>query len=405
MRHERNRARRWVMVAAMVFALPGGAIAQSAEAQDSRAALLEAEAAEKAMRLRPYEWNKAERQFVEFKDDLIGAPNGFYPMFGSVYGGGGFTAGAGYRRFYGDRTHWDVKGLLSAKAYKLIEVSTDSLGHSRDRVDLHARAGWRDATQVAYHGLGIDSAEDRTNFRMKQGYAFGEAEFRPVWPLVFAGALGIEDFSLEEGRGSAPSIEEVFTPATAPGLGDSPFYLHTYAAAGVDTRPGAGYARHGGLYALSYHNYADWDSTYSFDRVDAEIVQHIPIVRENWVVSLHGLLQTTLHDDDLVPYFLLPALGSGHTLRGYSGWRFRDRHSVLATGEFRWIPSRLALDMAIFYDTGQVAPDLNDIQRRRFKSNVGVGVRFHGPLATPLRIELARGSEGFHLVFAGSAAF
>lgn len=389
----------------MVFALPGGAIAQSADPQDSRAALLEAEAAEKATRLRPYTLNSAERKFLEFKDDLIGSPSGLYPMFGSVYGGGGFTAGAGYRWFYGDRTHWDVKGLLSAKAYKLIEVSTDSLGHSRGRLDLHARAGWRDATQVAFHGLGIDSAEDRTNFRMKQSYAAGELEFRPVWPLVLGGALGVEDFTLEEGRGSAPSIEEVFTPVTAPGLGDSPFYLHAFAAAAIDTRPGPGYARRGGLYALSYHNYADRDSTYSFDRVDAEIAQHIPIVRENWVLSFHGLLQTTLDDDDQVPYFLLPALGSGDTLRGYSGWRFRDRHSVLATGEFRWIPSRLAIDMAIFYDTGQVAADLNDIQRRRFKSNVGVGVRFHGPFATPLRIELARGSEGFHLVFAGSAAF
>ena len=35
----------------------------------------------------------------------------------------------------------------------------------------------------------------------------------------------------------------------------------------------------------------------------------------------------------------------------------------------------------------------------------GVGVRFHGPLATPLRIELANGREGMRLVFAGSAAF
>jgi hypothetical protein len=36
---------------------------------------------------------------------------------------------------------------------------------------------------------------------------------------------------------------------------------------------------------------------------------------------------------------------------------------------------------------------------------VGIGVRFHSPLATPLRIELAKGREGMHLVFAGSAAF
>jgi len=39
------------------------------------------------------------------------------------------------------------------------------------------------------------------------------------------------------------------------------------------------------------------------------------------------------------------------------------------------------------------------------KSNVGIGVRFHGPFTTPLRVELAHGSEGLHLVFAASAAF
>jgi hypothetical protein len=32
-------------------------------------------------------------------------------------------------------------------------------------------------------------------------------------------------------------------------------------------------------------------------------------------------------------------------------------------------------------------------------------VRFHSPVATPLRIELAKGREGVQLVFAASAAF
>ena len=59
-----------------------------------------------------------------------------------------------------------------------------------------------------------------------------------------------------------------------------------------------------------------------------------------------------------------PSLGSGSTLRGYSSWRFRDRHAVLLSGEWRWIPSRLALDMALFYDAGMVAPRLDAITLR-----------------------------------------
>ena len=116
-------------------------------------------------------------------------------------------------------------------------------------------------------------------------------------------------------------------------------------------------------------------------------------------------MQSTLGDDEQVPYFLLPALGSGSTLRGFSSWRFRDRHAVLMSGEFRWIANRLALDMALFYDAGMVAPRVDALSTGSFVSDYGIGVRFHGPARTPLRVELARSVEGLRVVFAASAAF
>jgi hypothetical protein len=39
------------------------------------------------------------------------------------------------------------------------------------------------------------------------------------------------------------------------------------------------------------------------------------------------------------------------------------------------------------------------------KTDWGIGARFHGPAATPIRIEAAKGSEGWRLVFSSSAAF
>lgn len=383
-----------------ILLLPG-----SAAAQESRTAEIAAEQAQKAAQLQPYEPSAAERWAVAVRREFLDEPSGLYPYFASVYSGGGFTLGAGYRQFYGDRTHWDIKGLYSLKNYKFIELSTDSWGHAQDRLDLHGRAGWRDATQVAYYGLGITSPDVRSNFRMKQSYFGGDLQVRPGAFTVFGAGITYEDYTLEEGQGNYPSIEDVFTPDTAPGLGVSPTYLHTVASGGIDWRPSPGYARHGGLYQVTYHNYADEDNAYSFDRVDGEIVQHIPILRENWVISLHGLVQTTLDDNDAVPYFLLPSLGSGSTLRAYPSWRFRDRHSLLLAGEFRWIPNRYAVDMAIFYDMGKVTPRWDDLSLKGLKSNVGIGIRFHTPLATPLRIELAHGREGLHLVFSGSAAF
>jgi hypothetical protein len=52
-----------------------------------------------------------------------------------------------------------------------------------------------------------------------------------------------------------------------------------------------------------------------------------------------------------------------------------------------------------------VAPTRDAFALRSFVSNFGIGARFHGPARTPLRVELARGSEGTRLVFAASAAF
>ncbi len=381
------------------------AMASSAGAQETRVAVIAAEQARKAAAAAPYVPSKVERLAVSIKREFLVVPSGFYPYFDSVYSGGGFTLGAGYRQFYGDRTHWDVKGLYSIKNYKFVELTTDSWGHASGRFDLHGRLGWRDATQVAYHGLGMTTPNEGADFRLKQTYFGGDVQMRPGGFTVVGVGVTYDDYTLEPGTGPDPSIEEIHTPATAPGLGDSPTYLHTELSGGVDWRPSPGYARRGGLYQVTYHNYSDRDETYSFDRVDGEIVQHLPILRENWVVSLHGRVQTTLDDDDVVPYFLLPSLGGGSSLRAYSSWRYRDRHSLLLTGEVRWIPNRSAFDMAIFYDMGKVASHWDGLNLKGLKSDVGIGFRFHGPAATPLRVELAYGREGIHLVFSGSAAF
>ena len=373
--------------------------------EGTRFAAIAAEQARRAEEARPHVPSTAERWATAIRREFLTEPSGLYPYFGSVYSGGGFTLGAGYRQFYGDRSHWDVKGLYSATNYKLLEVSTDSWAHSSGRVDAHARFGWRDATQVAYYGLGMTTPNESAQFRMKQAYVASDMQIRPGGFTVFGLGATYDDYRLEPGAGSRPSIEEMFTPDTAPGLGDSPTYVHGSFSGGIDWRPAAGYARRGGLYQVTYHSYNDLDDTYSFDRVDGEIVQHLPILRETWVVSLHGLVQTTLDDDDVVPFFLMPSLGSGSTLRAYPSWRFRDRHSLLLSGELRWIPNRTALDMALFYDTGKVASHWDGLSLSGMKSNVGIGVRFHGPFTTPLRIELAHGSEGPHLVFAASAAF
>ena len=380
----------------------------AAAAQETREAIIAEAQAAKARAVRPYEPSKAERIASDIKNRLLDTPEGFYPWFDSVYSGGGLTGGAGFRRFFGDASFVDARGLLSMKAYKLIEVATGSLGPKR-RLEVRAAGGWRDATQVAFYGVGNDTAQEaKANFQMQQAYAGVSGRLRGPGRTFAEIGFRFEDYSLSDGNGSSsPSIEEIYTPDTAPGLGASPAYLRTTIAGGLDSRsPSPGYARRGGLYAMTYDLSADQDDgAYSFDILQGEIVQHVPVLRENWVLSFHGVAKTTLDDADTVPYFLLPSLGSGSTLRAYPSWRFRDRHSLLMSGEFRWMPSLLMLDVALFYDAGKVASRREDLNFEQLQHNWGVGFRFHGPMATPLRIEFAHGREGLNIVFSGAAAF
>ena len=88
-------------------------------------------------------------------------------------------------------------------------------------------------------------------------------------------------------------------------------------------------------------------------------------------------------------------------MRGYSSYRFRDRHSILFTAEYRWYAQEF-VDGAIFYDAGKTVPDRSSLDFTGLKSSIGAGVRFHTPMSTVLRIELAHSREGLRLILAFS---
>lgn len=164
-----------VRLLAILLLMPGLAIAQ-----ETREAEIAAAQREKAAHLAPYQPHWVEELVLTARQMLIEQPSGFYPYFGSVYSGGGFTLGAGYRQFTGDRSHVSVAGLYSAKGYKLLEASAVSPGHWAGKLDLRGGAGWRDATQVPYHGLGIESPAAAIGaFRMEQTFVGGDVTIRP----------------------------------------------------------------------------------------------------------------------------------------------------------------------------------------------------------------------------------
>jgi hypothetical protein len=394
-----------VLFASLVALLPTPVRAQAPE-PDTRAGLVAQAQAQKSTELHPYVPTKAE-QYIDYAENILTTGLKFHPFFQSAYSGGGFTVGAGYRTYVGPYSSVDVRGSITPSGYKRIEGEFVAPRLFERRGVLSVIGGWREATQVGFYGLGTATApEQRANYGFKQPYGTATLTVRPTRRVLLLRA-GVEASQWEQtpGAGSEPSVEEIYTPATLTGLGAKVTYLHSQATIGVDSRPGAGYARRGGFLGVTFHDFTDPDNLYGFKQIDYEALQHVPILREAWVLSFRGAVSTTgVKSGEQIPFFMLPSVGGGSSLRAYSSWRFRDRNSLEVQAEWRVMVNRY-IDTAVFYDTGKVTARTSDLNFDDLKHDYGFGIRFHGPLTTPVRVDFAQGSEGFHIVFAASAVF
>jgi outer membrane protein assembly factor BamA len=393
---------------AFVIGAATTALAQSTEPEpEARQTLVENAAGEKAQSLHPYEVTTAEKVMTRIEKRFTNQTIRWHPYLENGYRGGGFAAGLGYMFHTSAYSTLDVRGSYSIRSYKLAEAEFVSPRLFDRRAELTVRGGWRDATEVAFYGVGMHtSTGDRANYGFEQPFGSALLTIRPTRRLFLVrGGFEASRWDLKSGQGTAPSVDEVYTPASLPGLGTTTTFWHTQATAGFDSRPSGGYARRGGFYGVTGHDYHDRDGALGFRQVDYEVIQHFPILRESWVVSLHGLAKTTWDKgDQATPFYMMPSLGGGSSLRGFSSFRFSDRHSLLLQAEWRIIANRF-FESAVFYDAGKVAARTSDLDLNHLKSDYGFGVRFHAPLATVLRVDVARSNEGTRLVFAASPVF
>lgn len=390
--------------AAVVIMCVAGSLAMAQGASDTSRAAEEARLqAEKAKTLQPLTGNKAEQFVVRLeRSGLLGnVPSGLYPWFGSVLGGGGMGLGGGYKFTFGDRGSANFMAGASFKKYKVVDAKLVFPGYLTSRVTYSIDAKWVDAPKVSYYGLGNDSSKDtKTSYLYRPALAGVSADWKLAnWFTIGAGG---DYLNVQTGPGeSGTSIEEIFTPSTAPGLGERVTYGVARVFAAIDWRSSPSYTRAGGFYRFDYANYMD-SSNRAFQQLDVDLSQYIPLLRENWVIVLRGAASMTKTSaNNQIPYFMMPYLGSGGTLRAFPNRRFRDRNSLLLQAEYRWTPAHF-IDMALFTDAGKVAAKRSDLNFDGMHVDYGIGIRFHGPKFTGLRIDLAHGKEGFGLIFSSS---
>jgi surface antigen Omp85-like protein len=381
----------------------------SAQDADTRVGTIEQAQAEKATTLHPFVPNKAEEVTNRVFEMMLDGGLRWHPYFTSPYAGGGFVMGAGYNQYVSPFNTLDLRGSITISGYKMAEAAFLAPRVFDRRGTLTVVGGWREATQVAFYNFSSEGQpeESRANYSFQQPYASALLEVRPTRGMFLLRG-GVEATQWKSGpstKGEEPSVETIYTPATLPGLGAQPTYLHSQGTVAIDSRDAPGYARRGTLLSVTVHDFADTQSQYGFDQLDYEATEHIPLGRDAWVVSLHAMAQTTYDKSgQQIPFFMMPALGGGSDLRGYASWRFRDQNTLLLQGEWRVLVSRI-FDLALFYDAGKATVRRSELDFKNLTSDYGVGFRLHGPGQTPLRVELAKGNEGVTFVLAASHAF
>lgn len=384
--------------AAVLLAL---SLAASAAAQSTRVDAIAQEQAEKSKQLGtegPSDAEKIVRRVL--LSPLLNGGDGAYPWFGSIYGGTGMALGAGFLKRLENAAFFDVHAGISLNNSMLVRGTFATPELWRGILQVDASAQWMDARGVSFYGFGQDSElRARERFDYTPTEITGNVTLKPRRHVSMIGSYSLLDFS------TARDVRH-FQEDEAPGLDRSLRYHVTRGTLTYDWRPAAGYSTRGGFHRVTLeHNYEARNRPYTFNAVEYEAVQLVPLVREQFVLAGRALMtMTTTADGHAVPIPMAPYLGSGSAVRGYANRRFTDRHRVLLSGEYRWRPSRY-LDMALFVDAGQVAADRGDFDLGEFDSAWGIGARFHGPSFNALRVEIARGREGIRLVFAGSQPF
>ena len=369
---------------------------------ETREAEIAREQAEKARELAPYRRNWWEDRLLQIEQaGGFNVARGFFVTFGDIKQGSSLALGPAYGKTFNNGAVVIGKAAYSIREFKLGQLFVQAPPMATGRLVLNGRARWQDAPVLAVYPLGRTSPKTRANYSETKTELSGQALFTPVRIIKLGAGVAYEDFDTGGASTSRhPSVEALFTTAEMPGIGADPTYVHSFLTAGIDSRTGPGFSRSGTQLQATVHDYRQQnDGPWSFRRLDGVARQLIPILHGNWVLDLSVRASTTdAEGSDMVPFFLMPDLGGAGELRGFSNYRFRDRHSILATAEYRWYVQEY-VEMALFYDAGKVVPRKGDLDFTGLKSDFGIGLRFHTPGTTVLRLEAARSNEGLRLIF------
>jgi hypothetical protein len=377
-----------------------------AQEPETRAEELRRQRETKAQTLTPPTPSRLERVLLRLENGrlferLLAPPEGFFPKIGNITPGSGFAGGPGYRRsaLFGGPVDFSVFAQVSTMQYWVLEARAQlpRLAKERVAVDVYGRRS--DYPQEPFYGIGPFSGRlIEAEYALANTAIGGGVTLKPKKWLSFGGSTELSD-PRARGTNDEASIAGRFALAETPGLNAQPRFLRHAATAEVNYRDPRANPRSGGRYALAFQKFMDQeDGRFSFDRIEIDLQQYVPIVRDRRVLAFHALGSIVPDDSAQVPFYMQRTLGGPDDLRGFRRFRFRDENILLLQAEYRW-EIFTAVDGAIFYDAGTVAASPSALSLGNMETDYGIGFRFGSQTGVFLRVEGAFGSrDGKHFI-------
>ena len=320
---------------------------------------------------------------------------GFYPKFGGVAPGSGFSVGPAYRYegLAGGLVDAHVFARASWKRYWQVEGRLEMPRLNEGRTGAGVFARLRDMPQEDFYGFGPGSENDsRVSYGLREFAAGGFATHTLGDALTLTGGADlIMPATREGGDDHYPSIEERFDTDTLPGFADEPDFVVLRGGVAFDRTDAPKNPRRGPQHRVEFSRWQSRNGAPStFNVFTADLRQFIPFFNETRVIALRGAVWHTVPADGAeVPLYYQPVLGGSRALRGYREFRFRDHSVALLQAEYRFEILPGAEGVA-FYEAGSVGSSLGDLGA--LMTDYGLGLRFGTPDGVFLRIEGAFGT-------------
>jgi len=331
-------------------------------------------------------------------------------FFGGIKQGSSIAAGPAVSWDFKDGGYFQVKAGYSVRQFKLFQARYDSRRFFGQRSIISTRLRWQDAPKLPLFREGPDSPNRHLTIGMTKTEWSAFMRTNAAKDVTVTFGSGVEGYkSSGKWEDLEQALRDLGVLPEAPGLASHPWYVRTFVSASNDTRFSPDYTRTGRLLEAGLFHFNDFkESTWSYQRLELAAAQYLPTFRTDdptadvtkprrykgaLSVFARAWYSYTRSDDD-VPFYLMPYLGGGDYLRGYSSYRFHDRNALLLGSEYRYAVHKM-VDVAMLLEGGTVASEPMGLSLGRLAPSVAIGVRVHSKTSGLVRLDLAHGRDGF----------